>query len=90
MAFNHAVMRPFPTLSWARPASLLIAGTELAAQVFDVSATGCKILPKRLEGLHEIGLRLGDTITAVVDGRRRDGVVAWATPNLSALGCRFN
>jgi len=90
MAFDQTVMQPFPILSWARPASLLIAGTEMAAQVCDVSAAGCKILPKRLEGVHAVGLRPGDAVTAVVDGRHHKGIISWATPNLSALGCRFN
>ena len=90
MAFDHKVMQPFPNLSWARPASLLVAGAELAAQVCDLSATGCKILPTRLERLHTFGLRPGDAISTVVDGHRRDGVLAWATPNLSALGCLFS
>jgi len=90
MNFDQTTMQPFPNLSWARPASLLIAGTEFAAQVFDMSSAGCKLLPRRLERLHDVGLRPGDTVTAVVDGLRQDAVVAWTTPNLSALGCRFN
>jgi len=89
MVFNRATMQPFPPLSWARPASLLVGGMEMAAQICDVSATGCKMLPKRLERLHDIGLRPGDAVTTVVDGHRREAVIAWATPNLSALGCRF-
>ena len=90
MSFDHTTMQPFPQLSWARPATLKVGGVELATQVSDLSARGCKMMPRRLERLHDVGLRPGDAVVAVVDGHAREAVIAWATPNLSALGCRFN
>jgi len=87
MAFHSERMKPFPTLSWARPASMRIGGIELEAQVYELSGSGFRLLPRRLDLLHQCGLRLGDPVTAVIDGTPHQAVLAWATPNMSALGC---
>lgn len=61
-----------------------------AAQVIDLSRSGCKVLPKALEPLVANDIRPGATVTVQLDGVVLRGRMVWATPNYSALGCAFD
>lgn len=91
MCIHRTELRAFPRLSCATPAQLQIGeAVEQAGQVIDVSSGGCKVLPSRLAPLVEQEFPPGTAITVTVAGFSVTGVLVWATPNFSALGCAFH
>ena len=85
----RAELRAFPRLACSTPARLVAGALEEDGQVIDVSQGGCKMLPFRLAPLVEADLAAGATVVLDINGSRHAAVLAWATPNRSALGCRF-
>lgn len=83
-------LRAFPRLSCGRPARLIFPDMEEAGQIVDASAGGAKFMPFQLEVLAAWGMPPGLPIKLEMGGKIIPATIAWATPNFSALGCRFD
>ena len=82
-------LRAFPRFACSTPARLVAGDIDEDGQVIDLSREGCKMLPFRLAPLIEAGLMAGAMVILHIGGSARGATLAWATPNRSALGCRF-
>jgi hypothetical protein len=89
MAFVRSELRAFPRLSCGRPARLELAGMVEDCQVIDLSQGGCKVMPMSLDRVGHLDLHPGQPVKVSVGGLDLDATLAWATPNVSALGCAF-
>jgi hypothetical protein len=83
-------LRAFPRLSCGRPARLLFPEMEEGGQVVDISAGGSKFMPFQLETLAAWGMPPGLPIKVAIGSSIIPATIAWATPNYSAVGCRFD
>jgi hypothetical protein len=63
---------------------------EEVGQVVDISSGGSKFMPFQLEMLAAWGMPPGLPIKVAIGGSIISATIAWATPNYSAVGCRFD
>jgi hypothetical protein len=83
-------LRAFPRLSCGRPSRLVFPDMEEVGQLVDISQGGGKFMPFQLEVLATWGMPPGLPIKVEVGGLLIAATIAWATPNYSAIGCRFD
>lgn len=83
-------LRAFPRLSCGRPARLVFPDMEEVGQVVDVSAGGSKFMPFHLEVLAAWGMPPGISVKVEIGATLIPASIVWATPNYSAIGCRFD
>jgi hypothetical protein len=84
-----AELRAFPRLSCAIAAKLHIGPLTMDAQMVDISRGGCKVMPVEITEIHRERPQVGEQVAVAIDAGVYIGSMAWATPNYSALGCKF-
>lgn len=85
-----ANLRAFPRLSCGHPARIIFPDMEEVGQVVDVSAGGSKFMPFHLDVLAAWGMPPGLPVKVEIGGTLITATIMWATPNYSAVGCRFD
>ncbi|MBI5162463.1 MAG: PilZ domain-containing protein [Magnetospirillum sp.] len=94
MTVHRSELRAYPRLSCALPARFLLedGSGDLCGegQVMDLSPGGCKLLPAQLGPLVDRNVACGTPVTVRLNGAVVEGIIAWTTPNFSAIGCRFD
>lgn len=88
-AASTASIRPFPPLSVGRRAKILFPDLVEEGQMVDVLHGGLRFMPFSVEDLSLWGIPSRSPVSIEAAGLRIDAIVEWATPNCSAVGCRF-
>jgi hypothetical protein len=76
-------------LSCGRLVDFAVDAIRGHGQVIDIGTGGCKLLPEDLGPLIEHDIDRGAEIVLSFGAMSMAAVLVWATPNRSALGCRF-
>ncbi len=82
-------LRAFPRFECSLSARLVIGEVTEDGQIIDLSQSGCKLLPATLQQMRGRDWRPGTPLSIEIAQQKFAAVLVWATPNLSALGCRF-